>query len=99
MAAWHLSMDVSCLLCNMQQVCHFTSISLKRVKNGQIGRRKKGESNHEKHEIHEKHEGGGEGEPRMDTNGHEYAKNVVQAVFEPRKTRNTRKKHEGGGRG
>ena len=33
----------------------------------------------------------------MDTNGREYAKSVVQAVFKPRKTRNTRKKHEGGG--
>ena len=27
----------------------------------------------------------------MDTNGREYAKSVVQAVFKPRKTRNTRK--------
>ena len=35
-------------------------------------RQEKGESNHEKHEKHEG--GGGEGEPRMNTNGHEYAK-------------------------
>ena len=35
----------------------------------------------------------------MDTNGHEYAKNVVQAVFEPRKTRNTRKNTKEGEEG
>ena len=34
----------------------------------------------------------------MDTNGREYAKSVVQAVFKPRKTRNTRKNTRGGKR-
>ena len=36
---------------------------------------------------------GEEGEPRMDTNGHEYAKNIVQAVFEPRMDTNGTRKH------
>ena len=35
----------------------------------------------------------------MDTNGHEYAKNVVQAVFEPRNTRKTRKNTKEGEEG
>ncbi len=59
-------------------------------------REEKGESNHEKHE---KHEGGGRGRT---TNGHEWTricKNVVQAVFEPRKARKTRKNTKEGEEG
>ena len=53
----------------------------------------KGRGNHEKHEIHEKRGEGGEYEPRMDTNGHEWNHEIQEWNHEKHE------RHEKEGRG